>query len=95
LWLRENVANGSSFLVAPYRVDIGAFETSRDMATYGYLKEYYLDNSKGVFYEDFKGYIPFVGGFFDQYRNSSLVQIIYSNNYADVGYQPRAEHKAR
>lgn len=86
LWLREKTVHGSSFLVAPYQLDITAFDASRSMAPYAYLKEYFLDKAEYSF-EKFSGYIPLIGGFFDQYKNLSNVQIIYNNGNAEIGYK--------
>jgi len=85
LWLRSTTTHGENMLVADYRVDNNAFESSRSMAPYAYLKEYFLDESKGVTFANFNGYVPFVAGYFDQYRNSTRIQIIYSNGNVEIG----------
>lgn len=89
LWLREEAIHGSNILVAPHDVDYEAFERSRNMAPYAYLKEYFLDEEKGRTYDNFGGYVPLVGGFFDQYIDLPNVQIIYSNGDAQLGYAER------
>jgi hypothetical protein len=89
LWLRESSTHGLRILVAPYAVSVDAFEASREMAPYAYLKEYFLEETIGVTYDKFYGYIPFVGKFFDLYKNSTGVQIIYSNGKSDIGYKQR------
>jgi len=81
-WLKERATHGSNMLVAPYTSDPSAFEASRDMAPYAYLRVYFLDTDP---YDMFSGYIPFVGGFFDQYKSEPDVQIIYSNGDVEVG----------
>lgn len=86
LWLKEETVHGTNFLVAP-ESDMSMFEASRCMAPYAYLKEYFLDETKGRVYSKFYGYIPFIGGFFDQYTNSSEVQIVYSNGETQIGYK--------
>jgi len=87
IWLRNETTHGSLLLVAPDRPDVESFDGSGCMAPYAYLKEYFLDESKGRVYNNFYGYIPFIGGFFDQYKNASNVQIIYSNGNVEVGYK--------
>lgn len=89
LWLKEEAVHGSNILVAPYESDMKAFEGSRSMAPYAYLREYFLDEAKGRSYDKFSGYIPLIGGFFDQYKDLPNVQIIYSNGDAEVGYKER------
>jgi hypothetical protein len=85
LWLKGVTVHGSSLLVAPDNVDINAFEASREMAPYAYLKEYFLDESTGHVYDKFSGYIPFIGGYYDQYENRTLVDVIYSNGNTELG----------
>ena len=87
LWLKGVSTHGSYMLVAPYRVDLNAFEISRDMAPYAYLKEYFLDDSLSS-YNRFNGYIPFVNEFYDQYRNDTEVRIVYSNGQTQIGFRP-------
>lgn len=87
LWLKDKSDHGSNILVAPHELDSAAFEGSRDMAPYAYLKEYFLDEERGRTYDKFDGYIPLIGGFFDQYKNLPNVQIIYSNGDVEVGYK--------
>ena len=86
IWLKEEVPHGSIMLIAPYTSDNAAFEASRGMAPYAYLKEYFLDNT-GHTFDKFSGYVPFVGEFFNQYRNSNDVSIIYSNGETQIGYK--------
>jgi hypothetical protein len=85
-WLKGEVIVGSNLLVAP-QCDLRAFEISRVMAPYSHLRGYFLDETKGFTYEKFHGYIPLIGGFFDQYNDSLDVQIIYSNGDTDIGYK--------
>ncbi len=87
LWLRDKAEHGSNMLVAPHELDNMAFEGSRDMAPYAYLREYFLDEERGRTYDKFDGYIPLIGGFFNQYRDLPPVQIIYSNGDTEVGYK--------
>lgn len=87
IWLKGDTVHGSRMLVAPGRGYADAFEGARSMAPYAYLKEYFLDNKTGVVYEGFSGYIPFIGEFYEQYRNSSHVITIYSNGNTDIGYK--------
>lgn len=87
LWLKAEATHGSNILVAPYTVDMDAFDASRCMAPYAYLKEYFLDETNGHSYDKFSGYIPFVGRFFDQYKDLPNVQIIYDNGDTQVGYK--------
>lgn len=84
IWLRNEAVHGFNMLVAPYASDIKAFEGSRNMAPYAYLREYYLDEAS---YDRFTGYIPFIGGFFDKYKNSFDVNIVYSNCDVEIGYK--------
>jgi hypothetical protein len=88
LWLKNEAVHGFNMLVAPYTLDMEAFEGSRCMAPYAYLKEYFLDETQyeNQYYK-FIGYIPFIGGFFDRYKNSSSVSIIYSNGNVEIGYK--------
>jgi hypothetical protein len=88
LWLKEETVHGTNILVAP-ESNIDAFDASRCMAPYAYLKEYFLDETKGRTYEKFDGYVPFVGGFFDQYRYLPSVQIIYTDGDTEIGYKDR------
>jgi len=87
LWLKQETVHGAYMLVAPYELDIDLFEASRDMAPYAYLKEYFLDETEGRLYHKFHGYIPLIGGFFDQYSDTLDVQLIYSNGDARIGYK--------
>lgn len=89
LWLKGETIHGSNMLVAPYQLDVNAFEASRDMAPYAFLKEYFIEELKGRVYDGFRGYIPFVGDYFDQYKNETDVHIIYSNGEVQIGYKPR------
>jgi TRAP-type uncharacterized transport system fused permease subunit len=85
LWLKEVTIHGSAILVAPYSEDLQAFESSRDIAPYAYLREYYLQESAQ--YKNFNGYIAFLGEFFEQFRNNPNTQKIYTNGETDVGYK--------
>lgn len=88
LWLKNEAVHGSNMLVAPYTLDMEAFEGSRCMAPYAYLKEYFLyETQYENQFDKFIGYIPFIGGFFDIYKNSSSVNIVYSNGNVEIGYK--------
>lgn len=87
LWLKEVTIHGAPILVAPYNEDPQAFESSRDIAPYAYLREYYLGDSTQ--YVHFNGYIAFVGDFFEQFRGNPYTQKIYSNGETDIGYKER------
>jgi len=88
LWLKNETVHGSNMLVAPYTSDMEAFEASRCMAPYAYLKEYFLDENWYEFqYGKFVGYIPFIGDFFDRYKNSHSVNIVYSNGDVEIGHK--------
>ena len=82
LWLREEAPHGANLLVASYISDFEAFEISRSMAPYAYLKEYFVEAKP---YDEFTGYIPFVHEYFDNYRNETLVNTIYSNEMVEIG----------
>ncbi|MEM2507407.1 MAG: hypothetical protein QXF61_10240 [Nitrososphaeria archaeon] len=88
LWLRNETVHGSYMLVAPYTLDMEAFEASRSIAPYAYLKEYFLDEIQYKNqYEKLIGYIPFVGNFYDQYEGSCSINIFYDNGEAKIGYK--------
>ncbi|MEM3697502.1 MAG: hypothetical protein QXQ94_08410 [Candidatus Bathyarchaeia archaeon] len=82
LWLKDYTLHGSNFLVAPFGSE--SFYPSLEMAPYAYLKPYFLDDAP---YAKFCGYIPLIGGFFDQYENATDVQIIYCNGETLLGYK--------
>ena len=84
LWLREEALHGSELLVAPYASDPKAFEASRNMAPYAYLRQYFGDEGR---YNRFNGYIPLIGGFFDQFNNLSSVNVVYNNGETSIGYK--------
>lgn len=84
LWLKGETTHGSNMLVAPHTEDPRAFEASRSMAPYAYLRQYFGDEGR---YNGFNGYIPFIGGFFDQFNNLSSVDIIYNNGETRIGYK--------
>ena len=86
LWLKEEATHGSNLLVAAYSSDPEAFQASRSMAPYAYLQEFFPE---GRSFDVFKGYIPFIDEYFDNYRNESGVQIIYSNGEVEIGYTAR------
>jgi hypothetical protein len=88
LWLKGVSTHSLNMLVAPYKVDVDSFEASREMSPYAYLKEYFLEDTGSRTYDKFNGYIPFVGKFFNQYRNSTEVQMIYSNGETQIGLKP-------
>jgi hypothetical protein len=83
-WLKEVTRHGDYLLVAPETNDSKAFESAREMAAYAYLNEYSLD---WMAYSKFKGYIPFVGKFFEQFQNRSNINIIYDNGETNLGYR--------
>lgn len=87
LWLKSDATHGANLLVASDAVDAVAFDASRSMAPYAYLVGYVLDDSGIHTYVNFKGYVPFIGGFFDQYKDSVSVQIVYDNGETEVGYK--------
>ena len=88
IWLKGNTIHGSRMLVAPDRGYADAFEGARSMAPYAYLKEYFLDNRTGVTYDKFTdGYIPFIAPYYDQYRNSTEINTIYSDGNTEIGYK--------
>lgn len=87
LWLKAEAPHGSLLLIAPYNADINAFEASRDMAPYAYLKEYFIDETRGHVYDGFVGYIPLIGDYYNQYWNRTDFQTIYSNGKVEVGYK--------
>lgn len=82
LWLKQDASHGSSILIAPSS-DSTASDRATDMAPYAYLSGYFLD---WMPYDEFKGYIPFVGNFYDRFWNDSRVQPIYSNGQVELGY---------
>jgi hypothetical protein len=84
-WLKEYTIHGSNILVAPSTGESDAFEGSRSIAPYAYLKEYFLDEEQGRIYARFSGYIPFIDKYYEQYRNLTGVNTIYSNEYTDIG----------
>jgi hypothetical protein len=83
LWLKQETIHGSNMLIAPYTADQKAFEASRSMAPYAYLRQFFGEETE---YESFNGYIPFVGSFFDKFNNSHGVNIIYNNGETKIGY---------
>ena len=85
LWLKNETIHGSLMLIAPPSEDNDAYETARSMAPYAYLRERFINEFFS--FDDFTGYIPFVGEFYDQYRNNTSVNIIYSNGGVQIGYK--------
>jgi LPXTG-motif cell wall-anchored protein len=83
-WLKLYSVHGSPILVAPSN-ESDAFEGSRSIAPYAYLKEYFLDEEHGRIYAKFHGYIPFVDAYFEQYRNLTGVNTMYSNGNTSIG----------
>ena len=83
-WLKLYSVHGSIILVAPSNKS-DAFEGSRSIAPYAYLKEYFLDEDVGRVYAKFRGYIPFIDEYFEQYRNLTGVNTIYSNGNTSIG----------
>lgn len=83
-WLKLYSIHGSRILVAPSN-ESDAFEGSRSIAPYAYLKEYFLDAEHGRIYAKFHGYIPFIDAYFEQYRNLTGVNTMYSNGNTSIG----------
>lgn len=87
-WLKLYSIHGSRMLVAPSN-ESDAFEGSRSIAPYAYLKEYFLDEEQGRTYAKFQGYIPgyipFIDAYFEQYKNLTGVNTIYSNGNTSIG----------
>ena len=83
MWLKAQTNHGLYLYVTPYQVDFGAFEASRSMAPYAYLKEYFASNNESL--ENFKGYMPFFG--FSNYTELPSVQIVYDNKETQVGFK--------
>jgi LPXTG-motif cell wall-anchored protein len=83
-WLKLYTVNGSIILVAPSN-ESDAFEGSRSIAPYAYLKEYFLDAEHGRIYAKFHGYIPFIDAYFEQYKNLTGVNTMYSNGNTSIG----------
>jgi LPXTG-motif cell wall-anchored protein len=83
-WLKAYSIHGSSILVAPSN-ESDAFEGSRSIAPYAYLKEYFLDAEHGRIYAKFHGYIPFIDEYFEQYSNLTGVNTMYSNGNTSIG----------
>ena len=82
LWLKENAIEGSLFLIS-YSGNVSN-SPARHMSPYSNLRNYNLDWRN---YEDFYGYMPFVGPFYSQYVNSPNVAVIYSNGEISIGYK--------
>lgn len=91
LWLRSDTVHATPILIAPYQQDPNGFEAARDMAPYAYLNEDFLVNNGTI--GQFYGYIPFVGSYFEQYlnstiiMNSTIIQIVYNNGPLEIGYR--------
>ena len=83
-WLKLYSVHGSTILVAPSN-ESDAFEGSRSIAPYAYLKEYFLDEERGRIYSKFHGYIPFIDAYFEEYRNLTGVNTIYCNGNTSIG----------
>ena len=83
-WLKLYTVHNSTILVAPSN-ESDAFEGSRSIAPYAYLKEYFLDEERGRIYAKFHGYIPFIDAYFEQYRNLTGVNTMYSNGNSSIG----------
>ena len=83
-WLKTYSIHGSSILIAPSN-ESDAFEGSRSIAPYAYLKEYFLDEEQGRVYAKFSGYIPFIDAYFEQYKNLTGVNTMYSNGDTSIG----------
>lgn len=88
-WLKGVTVHGSNMLVAPFQVDMAGFEAARDMAPYAYLTEYFVDEVHGPYFSQFDGYVAFVGSYYDQYANSTKIQIVYNNGLVEVGSKGR------
>jgi uncharacterized membrane protein len=83
-WLKRYTVHNSTILVAPSN-ESDAFEGSRSIAPYAYLKEYFLDEERGRIYSKFHGYIPFIDAYFEQYRNLTGVNTMYCNGNTSIG----------
>ena len=83
-WLKLYSIHGSPILVAPSN-ETDAFEGSRSIAPYAYLKEYFLDEEHGRIYTKFQGYIPFIDAYFEQYKNLTGVNTLYCNGNTSIG----------
>jgi LPXTG-motif cell wall-anchored protein len=83
-WLKLYTVHNSTILVAPSN-ESDAFEGSRSIAPYAYLKEYFLDEERGRIYAKFHGYIPFIDAYFEQYKNLTGVNTMYSNGNTSIG----------
>jgi LPXTG-motif cell wall-anchored protein len=83
-WLKLCSVHGSIILVAPSN-ESDAFEGSRSIAPYAYLKEYFLDEERGRTYAKFYGYIPFIDAYFEQYKNLTGVNTMYCNGNTSIG----------
>lgn len=87
MWLLTEAPHGSNMLVAPASTDLKAFESSRSMAPYAFLREYFLDTQP---YDMFNGYIPMIGGYFDRYQNQTGINIVYCNAKTQLGFKSLA-----
>jgi len=83
-WLKLYSIHGSPILVSPSN-ETDAFEGSRSIAPYAYLKEYFLDEEHGRIYTKFQGYIPFIDAYFEQYKNLTGVNTLYCNGNTSIG----------
>jgi hypothetical protein len=83
-WLKLYSIHGSPILVAPSN-ETDAFEGSRSIAPYAYLKEYFLDEEHGRIYTKFQGYIPFIDAYFEQYKNLTGLNTLYCNGNTSIG----------
>jgi LPXTG-motif cell wall-anchored protein len=83
-WLKLYSIHESPILVAPSN-ETDAFEGSRSIAPYAYLKEYFLDEEHGRIYTKFQGYIPFIDAYFEQYKNLTGVNTLYCNGNTSIG----------
>ena len=87
-WLRDVSIHGSNMLIASYSIDNNAFEASRSMSPYAFLKEFFIDENENWSLADYTGYVPFVGEVYEQYNNgTSHVNIIYSNGDTKLGFK--------
>ncbi len=82
LWLKDNANMGDWFLIS--YSENASNRLARHMSPYSNQRQY---NLNWLDYEDFYGYIPFLGPFYSQYMNDANVAVIYSNGEVNIGYK--------
>lgn len=83
-WLNDYSIDGNPILISHFRN--ASNSVARHMSPYTNLRPYNLD---WLSYDNFGGYIPFVGPFYDQYLNDTSVDMIYSNGELTIGHKER------